>query len=269
MSSESEQYRIYAIKYAHHDRMSSENFIGGDPHDVPMPLDYFVWAIVGTSETYVVDMGFDAEMANRRGRTIVHSVEQGLGQLGIRVADVKQVVITHMHYDHAGNHSLFPQARFHVQDSEMAFCTGRCMCHHGIRHAFEVEDVKSMVEKIFAGRVQFHDGDSELAPGITLHRVGGHSDGLQVVRVNTARGWVVLASDASHYYANMQRNLAYPIVYNIGDMLEGYATLHRLADSDDHIIPGHDPLVLQYYPAFNADTQGWIARVDADPRRPD
>ncbi|CAM3705757.1 MBL fold hydrolase [Rouxiella silvae] len=269
MSSESEQYQIYAIKYAHHDRMSSENFIGGDPHDVPMPLDYFVWAIVGTSETYVVDMGFDAEMANRRGRTIVHSVEQGLGQLGIRVADVKQVVITHMHYDHAGNHSLFPQARFHVQDSEMAFCTGRCMCHHGIRHAFEVEDVKSMVEKIFAGRVQFHDGDSELAPGITLHRVGGHSDGLQVVRVNTARGWVVLASDASHYYANMQRNLAYPIVYNIGDMLEGYATLRRLADSDDHIIPGHDPLVLQYYPAFNADTQGWIARVDADPRRPD
>lgn len=269
MSSESEQYQIYAIKYAHHDRMSSENFIGGDPHDVPMPLDYFVWAIVGTSETYVVDMGFDAEMANRRGRTIVHSVEQGLGQLGIRVADVKQIVITHMHYDHAGNHSLFPQARFHVQDSEMAFCTGRCMCHHGIRHAFEVEDVKSMVEKIFAGRVQFHDGDSELAPGITLHRVGGHSDGLQVVRVNTARGWVVLASDASHYYANMQRNLAYPIVYNIGDMLEGYATLRRLADSDDHIIPGHDPLVLQYYPAFNADTQGWIARVDADPRRPD
>lgn len=267
MSSENEKYRIYAIKYAHHDRMSSENFIGGDPHDVPMPLDYYVWAIVGSSATYVVDMGFDAEMASKRGRTIVHSVEQGLEQLGIRVAEVKDVIITHMHYDHAGNHSLFPKARFHVQDSEMAFCTGRCMCHHGISHAFDVEDVKSMVGKIFAGRVQFHDGDSDLAPGITLHRVGGHTDGLQVVRVRTERGWVVLASDASHYYANMQREQAYPIVYNIGDMLEGYATLRRLADTDEHIIPGHDPLVLQRYPAFNAETRQWIARVDVAPER--
>ena len=40
-----EVYEVYAIKYAHHARRAAENFIGGDPHDGPMPLDYFVWLI--------------------------------------------------------------------------------------------------------------------------------------------------------------------------------------------------------------------------------
>ena len=40
-------YEIYAIKYAEHHRLAGENFIGGDPHNGPMPLDYFVWAIRG------------------------------------------------------------------------------------------------------------------------------------------------------------------------------------------------------------------------------
>src|SRR6516225_9246529 len=107
MSSLTAKYRIYAVKYAHFERRSGDNFIGGDSHDVPMPLDYFVWAVVGEGRTFIVDTGFDQAMADKRGRTITHTVERGLGQIGIRADAVEDVVITHMHYDHAGNHSLF------------------------------------------------------------------------------------------------------------------------------------------------------------------
>ena len=82
----------------------------------------------------------------------------------------------------------------------MKYCTGRCMCHHALRIPFELDDVTDMVGKIFAGRVTFHDGTSELASNITIHKVGGHSKGLQIVRVMTRRGWIVLGSDASHFY---------------------------------------------------------------------
>ena len=75
----------------------------------------------------------------------------------------------------------------------MAFCTGRCMCHRDVRRSFEAADVTAMVERVFQDRVQFHDGDGEIAPGITVHHVGGHTAGLQFLRVKTARGWVVLA----------------------------------------------------------------------------
>ncbi|NIE63118.1 N-acyl homoserine lactonase family protein [Burkholderia sp. Ax-1719] len=226
-----------------------------------MPLDYFVWAIVGPEKTFVVDTGFGEAVAHKRGRTITRSVEQGLSRIGIDPAQVEDVIITHLHFDHAGNHELFPRATYHVQDREMAYCTGRCMCHGALSKAFEVDDVKAMVDRVFSGRVQFHDGTGQLAPGVSLHRIGGHTDGLQVVRVHTARGWIVLASDATHFYANIHEERPYPIVNNVGAMLDGFRTLVALASSPSHVIPGHDPLVLAQYPAYDPESQGWIARL--------
>ncbi len=260
-----EPYEIYAIKYARHDRMARDNFIGGDPHDVEMPLDFFVWAIVGEAGTFVVDTGFDLEMGKQRQRTMLKPTGEGLKAIGIDPERVEDVIITHMHYDHAGNHTLFPRATYHLQDREMAYCTGRCMSHDALRYAFDAEDVAAMVRRVFEGRVRFHDGSSELAPGVSVHHVGGHTNGLQVVRVATNRGWVVLASDASHFYANIGQARPYPVVYNVGDMLEAYGRIKRLADSADHIIPGHDPEVLSRFPAPNESLKGWIVRLDAPP----
>lgn len=258
-------YRVYAIHYAHHERPASANFIGGDPHDRSMPLDYFVWAIVGEHRRFVVDTGFDAAMGAKRQRQVLRSPAEGLAMLGIDADTVENVIITHMHYDHAGSHALFPRATFHLQDREMAFCTGRCMCHPAMRGAYEADDVAAMVHRVFAGRACFHDGTSELAPGITLHHVGGHTMGLQVVRVRTRRGWLVLASDASHLYANMDEGRPFPILYNLADMLEGFTTVKRLASAPDLVIPGHDPQVLARYPAGVPGGEGIVVRLDADP----
>lgn len=261
----SDSYDVYAIKYAHHDRAARENFIGGDPHNGPMPLDYYVWAIIGKDRSFVVDTGFDEAAARKRGRELTRPPSEGLKALGLEPDRVEDVIVTHMHYDHAGNQGLFPNARYHIQDREMAYCTGRCMCHNALSASFEAEDVAVMVRRVFEGRVVFHDGSTELAPGISVHLVGGHTNGLQVVRVRTRRGWIVLASDASHLYANMEEGRPFPIVYNVGDMLEGFRRVRELADSPDHVIPGHDPEVLRRYPAPRKDMQDWVARLDASP----
>ena len=261
-------YEVFAIKYARVERKAYGNFLNADPHEnADMPLNYYVWAIIGAGRTIVVDTGFDAAMGNKRGRQIVKPVEQGLEALGVRHDDVRDVIVTHMHYDHSGNEALFPNASFHMQDAEMEYVTGRSMCHHSISHAFEADDVARMVQRVFAGRVQFHDGTDEIAPGITVHKLGGHTKGLQCVRVMTRRGYVVLASDATHFYAHMDSGRAFPVLYNLGELLEGYRTLRRLATSNAHVIPGHDPLVIDRYPAASAETAGWIARLDAEPAK--
>ena len=255
-------YEVYAIKYAHHARRASENFIGGDPHDGPMPLDYFVWLVRGNGREVLVDTGFSAAVATKRGREHLRCPAAALKLLGSDAAHVKDVVVTHLHYDHVGNFDLFPAATLHVQDLEMRYATGRYMCHECFRGAFEVEDVVGMVRRVYEGRVRFHDGDAELMPGLSLHLIGGHTMGLQVVRVQTRRGAIVLASDASHFYANMEQTRPFPIVWSVAHMVDGYSRLRELAQSAEHVIPGHDPLVMDRYPPPARELQGIAVRLD-------
>jgi glyoxylase-like metal-dependent hydrolase (beta-lactamase superfamily II) len=258
-------HEVYAIRYAHHKRRSPANFLDGDPHDILQPLDYFVWAIVGPSGTIIVDTGFDEAMAQKRQREMVKPIRDGLAALDIAAESVKTVIISHLHYDHCGNYDLFPHACYHLQDREMAYATGRCMCHQALRLPFEADDVVAMVRKVFTGRAAFHDGEDGIVPGVSVHHIGGHSKGLQSVRVKTRRGHVVLAADASHLYAHIDGGRVFPITYNVGEVVEGYRTLKRLASSPRHVVPGHDPLVLARYPAAKPGLEGWVVRLDAEP----
>lgn len=261
-----DRYEVFAIKYAELMREARDNFIDGDAHETSdMPLNYYVWAIRNAERTIVVDTGFGPEVGQKRGRTITQPVEEGLRAIGIDAATVQDVVITHLHYDHCGNDEIFPAATYHLQDAEMEYATGRCMCHQEISKAFEADDVARMVKRVFAGRAQFHAGAETLAPGVTLHHIGGHTKGLQAVCVQTERGPLVLASDASHFYAHVENDRAFPILYNLAELLEGYRTLRRLGGSTRNIIPGHDPLVLERYPEASSATRDWIARVDLEP----
>ena len=256
-------YEIYAIRYATMTpRTPAMNFLQPDPHETAAAdLDYFVWLIRGQGRDILVDTGFNEAAAQTRSRKLTQNPVDALADFGVDAGAIEDVIVTHLHYDHAGNLDRFPQARFHLQDREMSYATGRCMCTPLLRHPFSAEDVTLMVRHVFGERVTFHDGDGEVAEGITLHRVGGHSDGLQVVRVMTARGPVVLASDATHYYGNMHRRMPFPIVYNIGDMAEGWAICERLAGHPDRIIPGHDPLVREIYPRAEGKADAYAVHL--------
>jgi len=256
-------YEILAVKYAELTaRKRFESFVAADDHDGPHPIDYFVWIIRNADRTIVVDTGFDAAEGAKRGRKVDRAPAAALEQIGVAVGSVEQVVVTHLHYDHAGTLGAFPKARFHLQEAEMAYATGPCMCHNFLRYPFTVEHVCDMVRNVYSGRVAFHDGDAEVAPGVTVHKIGGHSRGLQCVRVATATGPVVLASDSSHYYENFEKGKVFPITIDIADVLDGYVRLQALAGSPRRVVPGHDPLVLKRYPALNSQTQGIVHRLD-------
>jgi glyoxylase-like metal-dependent hydrolase (beta-lactamase superfamily II) len=263
-------YEVLALRYATHEqRTAGENFLRADDHDAVMPIDYYLWAIRntvgGAPGVIMVDtgMGQDA-LALRPGRTLLTPVADAVSRAGIDATQVEDVVLTHMHYDHAGRLDLFPRATFHIQDAEMAFCTGRAMCHDVLRSPIDADDVVAAVRHVHAGRMRFHTGAAEIAPGVTLHLIGGHTGGLQVVRVPTQRGWVVLASDATHLWANIRTRNPFPIVADVTRMMEGYRILESLADGPDHIIPGHDPLVRTRFPCLR--DQPDIVRLDLPPK---
>lgn len=259
-------YEIYAIRYARRDARRSEHFIGGDPHEGPMPMDYFLWAIIGAGRTIVVDAGFTAETAVKRKREFLRCPIEALRLIGVEAETVRDVVLTHLHYDHVGNFHRFPVAQFHLQEAEMHYATGHYMRYARLRHSFEVEDVAGIIRLTYADRVTFHDGPAEVAPGVTLHPVGGHSDGLQFVRVSTRRGPVVLASDTTHFYENMETMRPFTTAFHIGKMLVAFDALRAAAPTPEHIIPGHDPEVMRRYAPPRPELEGIVARLDLPPR---
>lgn len=259
-------HEVYALRYATSpERRRAENFIAHDPHDELMPMDYFVWVIRRGDRTILVDTGFNEVAARARGRRFLRCPIESLSLLGIAPTDVKDVVLTHLHYDHAGNIDKLPQATFHVQEAEMHYACGRHMCRGLFRAAYNVEDVATLLRRVYAERVNFCAPRHTVAPGVEVVMIGGHTQGLQCVRVHTQRGWLVLASDASHYYENLMRQSPFPIVFNVGDMLDGFDKLRALADSADHIVPGHDPQVRQRYP-FYRDSALDVVALHETPR---
>lgn len=258
-------FEVYAIRYATVARRGAENFIGGDPHESAERMDYFVWLARRGAETYVIDTGFNESAARRRKREFLRSPVEALAALGVRAADVRDVILTHLHYDHVGNFDLFPGARFHLQDRELAYATGRHMGTQFFSAAYEVDEVTAMVRNVYAGRVRFHAGDAELSSGLSVHLIGGHTQGLQVVRLWTRIGWLVLASDASHYAANRERASPFPVVADVTAMVDGWRRLEELASAPRFIVPGHDPLVMRQYRAPLPALEGVAVRLDAEP----
>ena len=258
-----ETYEILALKYGRHaNRTRADNFLFPDDHASLQPIDYFVWVIRNENRTVLLDTGFDREEATNRGRAIEHEPREVLKLIGVDADSIDNVIISHLHYDHAGTLDHYPAATFHLQEAEMAYATGRCMCDSVLQKPFNADHICQMVKKVYSGRVQFHEGDGQIAPGITVHAMPGHSKGLQSVRVLTATGWVVLASDATHLYDNFEQRRPFPIVVDVEATLRSYDRLQALATSRRHVVPGHDPLVLERYPALSAEAKGIVHRLD-------
>ncbi|NNE86609.1 MAG: N-acyl homoserine lactonase family protein [Silicimonas sp.] len=259
-------WEIFAVKYADRDaRVRGDSFIFDDNHDAPHPMDYFMWLLRRGDEMILVDTGYDAAEAASRARPIRLDPVDALAPLGVRPEDITQLIVTHLHYDHAGGLHLFPNATLHLQAAEMAYATGPCMCHETLKMPFTAGHVCEAIKRLYAGKVVFYDGEAQVAEGVTVHCIGGHSRGLQCVRVQTGAGWMVLASDAAHYYENVFARKPFPIVVDLQNMLDGFDTLERLASNCSLIVPGHDPLVRDLFPAGPAQH---IVRLDPGPQKP-
>jgi glyoxylase-like metal-dependent hydrolase (beta-lactamase superfamily II) len=258
-------WEVFAIKYADRNaRTRTDSFIFDDNHSAPHAMDYFMWVLRRGTDIILVDTGYDEAEATRRDRPIRRDPVSALAPLGIKPEDITTLILTHLHYDHAGGLHMFPNATIHLQAAEMAYATGPCMCHETLKMPFTADHICETVQRLYSGRVVFHDGDGQVAPGVTVHCIGGHSRGLQAVRVETEVGAMCLASDASHFYENFLTGKPFPIVVDLQNMLDGFSTIQTLASHRNLVVPGHDPLVRELFPSEKAD---FVFRLDRGPLR--
>ena len=249
-----------SLKYAESMAPHDTRFYGNDPHDGPTPMDFFVWAAVSPERTVAIDCGFTAETAARRGRRFLHTPAEGLRQLGIASETIRHVILTHFHNDQSGTSPI----------------SERELCRAGPRDGLLDWPLRQQ-GRLPLGRGAggySGSGSPELRRSSPLRRrrggdrarespcttSGGTRLDCKSSCVETARGRVVLASDAVHYYANIEEDRPFRIVSDLPQMYDAFETIRSLADSPGHVIPGHDPLVLTRYPAV-PDLEGIAARL--------
>lgn len=217
--------------------------------DAPIAMDYFVWLIRGDGVEILVDTGYSVAGGERRARTLLTDAPELLASLGVHAANDPLVVITHAHYDHIGNLGRFTSSPIVIAQRELDFWSSRHAQREQFHHSVEDDELAELFRALDEGRVTPFSGRIELAPGVEVIEVGGHTPGQSVVRVPTASGTVLLASDAVHYYEEYERDMPFSSVAELIGMYEGFDRIRAMiADGEvDHLVSGHDPSTLDRF----------------------
>ncbi len=208
-------------------------------------IGYYMWCIQGEGSTVLVDTGMSDEEAAKRNLKGSEFLSDSLAKLGVNPVNVEKIILTHLHHDHFSGYQLFPRATFHLQRKEVEFLTGPGIC---FRQVTELAPHMSQVLGLaYERRLRYLDGDEHIAPGIRVVLVGGHTPGSQIVVVNTAKGDIVLCSDAADLYRNFDERIV-AIGVNMLDGLLALDKIKNIASRPELIVPSHDPLVLKRFP---------------------
>ncbi|WP_460772559.1 N-acyl homoserine lactonase family protein [Microbacterium sp. GXF7504] len=245
---DSAQYRVYTFRHGTRETRRSEVFLDYAAYgeaDGAHVVDYYFWLVRNDERAILVDTGFAADVAERRGRVVLHDpVEMLEAHAGIRPEDIDTIVVTHCHYDHIGNLARFPNARVHVAEQELEFAFSGVLDRRLVGHYTEPHEVAEFERLRGQGRlVTVHD-ETDIAPGVRLIPVGGHTPGQLMLEVDTASGPVLLASDALHFFEELERDMPFissmdlPATYRTFDLIRA-----RRDSSARHLVPGHDAQV--------------------------
>jgi N-acyl homoserine lactone hydrolase len=217
---------------------------------------------VGKARVIAVDTGFEGGVS-MTGNAFHHvePVIDVLAKLGFTPGDVDTVVLTHLHFDHAGNFDAFPNAQIIAQqyeyDSWLRVIADMGDTSIGKRSwklsSIDVTTIDRFRSAVEAGKITLIDGDREIAPGITLHIArDSHTFGSQWAEVQTPDGPYVVAGDCIYTYTNIER--MWPPGYlqgNPWNLLEMYERVRRIVGDDgiNRVVPGHDLQIYDRHPS--------------------
>lgn len=253
MSTDTERREVYALRYARSAGTKKDKFHrygdhGADDGDSSYAMDFFFWLIRDEHHTVLVDCGFDGTQTAFPSYHHDTDPLELLARLDVEPDQVDHLVLTHMHFDHIGNVGLFPRATVTIARAELDFWTGphACKPHIGVGGlAHEVAAVAKVREE---GRLRLVDDPTTVVPGVDVWPAAGHTPGQLVADVTVPGGTVVLASDATHFYEEMDRDRPFWLFHDLAGMYRTYEALReRAAQPHTWVVPGHDPAVMERF----------------------
>ena len=245
-------YTIDAIRYASMPGVAVSNLVAGAKDDRKIETAMIYWLVRGGGRTILVDSGFYRPKFLKqwpiRG---FQSPDVTLAKLGLKPSDITDVILTHMHWDHADGVDLFPRAKVWIQREEYVYYTGEAWQENGSHGGIDPEDVLSVVKLNTEGRVSLIAGDDRtILPGIRGYTGGKHTWASQFLTVTTKTGTVVLASDNVFLYENLEKHAPIAQTLDAPSNLRAQDRMRRLASEPRLIVPGHDMLEFDRFPTI-------------------
>jgi glyoxylase-like metal-dependent hydrolase (beta-lactamase superfamily II) len=240
------EYEVLIVKYGTRSTTRSDVYLNyGVYHeaDAPIEMDYFCWIARNDARTVLIDTGFSRAGGDARGRTMLTDPRDALAGLGVDPADEPTVIVTHAHFDHIGNLAHFRRSPIVVARAELDFWAGPYGRRPLFHHSVEDSELNALARAVDEGRATVFGDRHQVADGIEVIRVGGHTPGQSVVTVRTADGPVLLTSDAVHYYEECDKNMPFVSVASLVDMYAGFDMIKDQVTrgSAAHVVSGHDP----------------------------
>lgn len=241
------------------------NYRGYHEDDAPMVMDYFFWILRDADEVIVIDTGFSHAAALARKRLPVVAPVDALARLDIDPAQVRQLILTHAHYDHAGNLDLYPNAQITMFRREFEFWQSPLGQRPQYLHHADPRDLDYLAKLHGEGRVTLIDGPQHrFRPGVELFELGGHTPGQMALRIDMPQGPVILASDAVHYYEELELDRPFAVIDSLAAMYLAYERIREwLREPGAVMIPGHDPEVMNRFAPVEPADPSFAVRIGA------
>lgn len=252
-------YTIQAIRYGTIPGFRASGLVMGAPAAERIDIAMVVWLIRGEGRTILFDTGFHRQSWIDRFKVADFVRPDSAVRLaGVDAREVTDVIVSHAHWDHMGGIDLFPEAAIWIQREEYDYYLGEAWQDGGRHGGIDPLDVAELLRRNTAGLVRFVAGDDvEIMPGIRAFTGSRHTFASQYIRVD-GDAPVVLASDNCYLYRNLTEHAA-SATFEPADEPANIAQqerMIRLAGSVDRVVPGHDPLQFERFPAT-----GRVARI--------
>lgn len=259
------RWRVSAIRYASRPTSRADVFYRyqeyGKP-DGPQEMAYYIWLLQNDTQTILVDTGFSMRGGDRRGRSYMIPPLEALAGMGVTPQTVDRLVVTHLHYDHTGHLDEFRDVPMVVTRLEVETWSSSVAGRTQFAAHIEPSEIAVLLECIRAGSVEVFEGELEIAPGVLGIEVGGHSPGQMILRVESESGPVVLASDAAHFYEEVEQDMACAVLVDLEKVYGAYDRIRNLLNEPGaRFVPGHDPLVMERFNRRSGAAEGFAVSI--------
>ncbi|WP_144475772.1 N-acyl homoserine lactonase family protein [Cytobacillus oceanisediminis] len=254
-------YSVKLLEYGGIEGYPKSGLVYGAHNQGTTYLPFFYNLIQNKDHNILFDIGYRNDSADGQkdwsklfGGSDIEAPAEVLKKVNLTPNEIDTIILSHLHFDHAGNIDQFPKAHFYVQKEELDGWVSSLSLPDKVREwvwlATDIDHINDLMEVAAENRLTLIEEDNfEVAEGVKVHKAKGHTFGTQAVSVETKKGTYALAQDVVYTYENATDYK--PLGLGL-DNLEQVMSIHKVNElvggNVDSIIPGHDIAVFDQYP---------------------